>query len=131
MDYWTRVLEEVRHRYDANFKKCFVHFPDREKDVRVSNKVKENPSFVYDRRHPKRYFLGDKYPGLYLTARELECMHWFFKGYSYAGMAIEMQLSVRTIECYFGSVRLKLCCDSRDDLQDLIVETDLVQYLPH
>ena len=128
MDYWQRVLEEVKNRHNPHFKKYFVHFPEHNAPSPSLNKGAAARS--YDRKNPKRYLLGDHFPGVYLTQREFDCVSLFLRGMSYSAIARQLKLSVRTVECHVSSIRAKTGDCSRDQLyQTLLLKTDMHQYL--
>jgi DNA-binding CsgD family transcriptional regulator len=127
MDYWTRVLEEVKNRHNPDFKKYFVHFP--EALVPVVIKEKAVTGYQYNHRCPKRYYLGVCFPDIYLTQREFECASWFLMHKSYDAIANKMGLSKRTIECHIASIRDKVGCTSREELLSVLSnETKLSCY---
>jgi DNA-binding CsgD family transcriptional regulator len=64
----------------------------------------------------RKYYLGDKFPEIYLTQREAECVFWIIRGLTNKEVADKMQLSSRTIEYYLRNVRTKLNCYSKSHL---------------
>lgn len=69
-----------------------------------------------------RYYLGGKYHGCYLTAKEAQCVYWLLHGKSIEEIAIIQNNSVRTIECHFENIRSKLNCYKQTQLVRVILE---------
>ncbi len=51
-----------------------------------------------------------------LTARQLDCLFYFVKGFTFKQIAKQLNLSPRTIEHYLEAIKLKLNCHTRADL---------------
>ena len=71
----------------------------------VKLRVEEGPN-------GKRIFLGDEYPGIYLTVREGELSQLLID-YRYREIAELMDISRRTIEYYTTNIKKKLRCDHK------------------
>ena len=116
MNYWSRVLEEVKQRNNGAYEKCFVHFPDAPLAAQ-SSKVSISSS---------RYYLGPYFPKVYLTQREYECVLGILKCMTYRRIALVMGVSRRTVECYVKTIKEKLSCQSREELMRVIAKSDLL-----
>lgn len=75
-----------------------------------------------------KYHLGKKYPELYLTQREAECI-WiiFLKNCTYLEISRYLKLSCRTIEVYINNLKRKMAAKSKSELIALIKTTDFVK----
>lgn len=62
------------------------------------------------------HYLGEQYPNVYYTRRELECLHYLMKGYTITKTADHLQLSHRTVEFYLKNMRMKVGAQSKEDL---------------
>lgn len=63
-----------------------------------------------------RYYLDAKYPGIYFTKRELQCMQCFIVGFTNMRTAEVLNLSARTIESYLTKMKEKLACKTKRQL---------------
>lgn len=117
MHYWHTVLNEVLNKN--------ISVPL----VKKINSLKEQPTQTKEPRDLRTYYLGDKYPGVYLTKREAECMFWVVQNHTIVATALKMELSARTVEFYVKNMKLKLHCVSKKQLIDRILQTNLLQQL--
>ncbi|OGT46257.1 MAG: hypothetical protein A3F17_09030 [Gammaproteobacteria bacterium RIFCSPHIGHO2_12_FULL_41_15] len=63
----------------------------------------------YKKRITKRYhYLGDQYPHVYFTEREIDIVKLILNNLTYQQIAQNLNLSVRTIEYYVRQMKLKL-----------------------
>ncbi|OGT07998.1 MAG: hypothetical protein A2X78_00790 [Gammaproteobacteria bacterium GWE2_37_16] len=74
----------------------------------------------------KRYYLGDQYPNIYFTRREMECMEGFFRGRRIKQIARDLNVSPRTVEEHFENMREKLHCRNNRKLADLVVYSNFI-----
>lgn len=74
----------------------------------------------------KRYYLGDQYPNIYFTRREMECMEGFFRGRRVKQIARDLNVSPRTVEEHFENMREKLHCRNNRKLADLVVYSNFI-----
>lgn len=119
MQYWNSVLSDVLQK---------------NKNIGLNHEIEtliseELPIGIKKSRDLRSYFLGDNYPGIYLTKREAECMFWVVQDYTIAATAIKMGLSSRTVEFYVKNLKLKLACASKKELIEVILQTTLLQQL--
>lgn len=76
----------------------------------------------------KRVFLGNQFPGIYLTIREAELVQ-LFGGYKYHDIANLMKISCRTVEYYANNIRKKIRCPSKNKLKVLLKESGILEQL--
>ncbi|MFT3742567.1 MAG: LuxR C-terminal-related transcriptional regulator [Gammaproteobacteria bacterium] len=78
---------------------------------------------------PKRYYLGSKYPGVYLSGQEARCMYYFIHGFTQVETGQAMEISHRTISSYTHNMKLKMSCRNKQELVQLVLQTDFVSKL--
>lgn len=117
MHYWHAVLNDVLKN------KNHIHA------VRGITSSENALSKVKEPRDLRTYYLGDKYPGMYLTKREAECMFWIVQHNTIAETALKMELSARTVEFYVKNMKLKLHCASKKQLIEKVLQTNLLWQL--
>lgn len=61
-----------------------------------------------------------------LSKRETECLFYLLEGKSNKQVAKILNLSVRTVEEYYGNLRDKLCCSSKSELIVKALKTKLI-----
>lgn len=98
----------------------------------VENDLNVNHNFISwkiksDKRYT-RYYLGPNYPGRYLTRRELEVLS-LIQNKTYQEIANLMALSRRTIEAYVKKILDKLCCTSKKELCEFVLQYIIVNEL--
>ncbi|MDF1760376.1 MAG: helix-turn-helix transcriptional regulator [Coxiellaceae bacterium] len=104
MDYWNTVLKEVKNRKNPYFEKRFVCFPE----VQICTPIELEKS-----QQLKRIYIGETYPGVYLTMRELDCLKYLMRGMTYLGIGNKLGISMRTVETYMKKIKQKLNCSSK------------------
>ncbi len=77
----------------------------------------------------KRYYLGEAFPGIYLSGRQAQCMAYFILGYSNARVAKLLNLSWRTIDAYVIDMRQKLHFFSKKTMIEKVKQTSFMQYI--
>jgi len=117
MHYWHSVLSDVLN--NKNHIRA-------EREIKLSEKTLHK---IKEPRDLRTYYLGDQYPGVYLTKREAECMFWIVQNHTIGSTALKMQLSARTVEFYVKNMKLKLHCASKKQLIEKILQTHLLQQL--
>ena len=70
-----------------------------------------------------RLFLGEVYPGIYFTRREAQYIHKCAQGKRREEIAAELNISVRTLDCYIQSIKVKLGCRSSRDIMRQLYST--------
>ncbi|OGT55199.1 MAG: hypothetical protein A3F17_08870 [Gammaproteobacteria bacterium RIFCSPHIGHO2_12_FULL_41_15] len=81
--------------------------------------VKKSPCKV-----PDRVYLGSRFPNIYWTRREAECIFYLVKKNKRKSIANILGLSVRTIDAYMETAKAKLNCRSQRELLFYLPETD-------
>jgi len=114
MHYWHSLL------HDLQSKKTVALMPLRKKSVK--NKLAK-------KRDLRTYYLGDKFPNIYLTKREAECVFWLIQCRTISETGLKMGLSPRTVEFYIRNLKLKLDCKNKRELLKTIVLTTLFEQL--
>jgi len=77
----------------------------------------------------KRYYLGKKYPDIYFTRREAQCMVLFNIGYTNAKTATMLNISLPTVNFYSDAIKKKLNSPYKKNLTKLIMQTDFIYYI--
>lgn len=72
-------------------------------------------------------YLGDKFPGVYFTKRESQCLVHILEGHTLVSAAEELGLSPRTVEFYVKNMRLKMGVQNKAELVKKIYQTDFVK----
>ena len=63
-----------------------------------------------------RYYLGKKYPGVYLTPQEAICLFYSLRKCTSKNISVIMGIHFRTVEYYRDNIRCKLGAVSKQDL---------------
>ena len=98
---------------------------------------RESPDFSSESLTPiqegkrERYYLGQKYPGVYFTSQEAKCMFYCMHRLSSKKISSLMNINFRTVEYYRGNMRDKIGAISKKDLIDKIKKTPFMGYLTH
>ncbi|OGT48473.1 MAG: hypothetical protein A3E82_03875 [Gammaproteobacteria bacterium RIFCSPHIGHO2_12_FULL_38_11] len=77
----------------------------------------------------RNYYLGKKYPNVYITKREAESLFWIVQGLTIPQTAHKLALSSRTVEFYVKNLKLKLGCVNKKELIEKIMQTNLLKQL--
>ncbi len=123
--YWDRVLLEVLNK---DYLSGFYGFIPRSL-ARTGAKEQKKSSGRMRKENMKTYPLGSKYPNLYFTQREAECMMNLIKGRTISTTASALELSSRTVEFYVNNIKRKLNCRTKSDLIQKVLETDFMQHV--
>lgn len=127
MHYWNSVLNEVLNK-DENTR-AFLFTNQGRLDEEMDFYAPSRYSDLKETRDLRAYYLGEKYPGLYLTKREAESVFWLVQGCTIAQAALHMGLSARTVEYYIKNLKAKLCCKTKKELLSKVLYTTLLQQL--
>ena len=80
---------------------------------------------------PPRYFLSGKYQGLYLTAREHNVLVYLLKGFSHKEIALQEDISLRTVEDHTAKLRKKLGFDRKQEMIRSLLAINFLESLTH
>ena len=84
------------------------------------------PYKIVTKQKKQRYYLGDDYPDIYFTQREMQVIsHIHHK--TYKEIASIYGLSVRTIEFYMATIKYKLKCHNKKSLIEKLYRLGLLQ----
>lgn len=61
-------------------------------------------------------YIGFEKNGMYLSKQQIKCAKFLLSGMSFKEMALQMQLSPRTVECYIDNMKSKLRCRNKTEL---------------
>ncbi|MCB1827010.1 MAG: helix-turn-helix transcriptional regulator, partial [Coxiellaceae bacterium] len=75
------------------------------------------------------YYLGDEFPNVYFTQREIDCLFYLLAGYTIAETAERLGLSPRTVEFYVKNMRMKIGVKNKADLLKKIRESSAIDWL--
>ena len=76
---------------------------------------------------PKRYYVGEAYPEVYLTQREFEISILLVQGRRYKSISEALSLSIRTIEFYIQNIKLKFHCENKKSLVSLLRKIAIIR----
>lgn len=126
---WKDVFQAIanRNQYPEYFHRIFIGGIHTESTAvkrkhRILKKIDSKINNI-------NYYLGDRFPNVYLTMREADCMALMLKHYSNREIAVQLNLSVRTIEFYIKNMRQKINCYSKMHLMQTVLGTEFVKYL--
>jgi len=69
-----------------------------------------------DEKNIKNYYLGEDYPGIYFTRREVDCLMCLLDSHTIVSAATILELSPRTVEFYVKNMRMKIGVKTKSDL---------------
>lgn len=128
MHYWHSVLGEVLNKTNKNQE----FFYTEQGALHISDSLlfsEDEPIVAKEKRDLRTYYLKPKYPDVYFTKREAECIFWMMHGLTIAETALKMYLSPRTIEYYVKNMKIKLGCASKKRLIEKVMQTSLMDQL--
>ena len=82
-----------------------------------------------DRRFKRAFLAEGKAGPIYLTPRELQTLAHFVRGKTMVRVAQVLALSPRTVECYLVSLKRKFACESKSELIQWVVASDMMARL--
>jgi DNA-binding CsgD family transcriptional regulator len=122
--YWQVVLQEVLNKDQPEYTFLYTSLgpPEREE---------AGFSAMPQHRQPKkdRIVLDGEFSGIYLTARECDCLRVLADGRTLKVAARELALSHRTVEFYLKNLRAKFGCATKGELLALVAEADLLSMI--
>src|SRR3990167_6836990 len=118
MQYWQSVLDEVLHKMDDKHPFLFTSRGSLQALATEgdASTIREIPAIQSKKGRPRalrHYFLGPKFPDVYLTNREAQCMFYLVQEITISAAAERLKLSARTVEFYVKNLKLKLRCESK------------------
>jgi DNA-binding CsgD family transcriptional regulator len=120
--YWNTVLNEVLNKRNKSYSFQFTTvgevLTERAKQTKLSNQGAKKPK-------PDPIPLGEKYPDVYFSAREVQCALLFMQGKTILQTGKLLNLSPRTIEFYLNHMKRKLNCRLKSELIGKIMQSDL------
>lgn len=117
MRYWEKILKEVLDRRDGT-STCFLTLPDYQENSYYRTEKNRAPYKSVS------YFLGESFPGIYLTSREAQCMQNFLENKTVSEAASLLSLSPRTVEFYLKNMKTKLECKTKSELIQKVRESE-------
>ncbi len=117
MFYWTKVLQEVISYQKQGFRCTYTNLQETDAFHEVYQSM-EMPK--KEKREAKKYYLGLKYPGMYLTQREMECVQSLLKGNTLREAGLELELSSRTVEFYLKNIKKKMQVKKKNEVLAVI-----------
>ena len=72
-----------------------------------------------------KFFLGEHFPGKYVTFAEFKCISQLAKGKGMKEIAEHLNISARTVETYINNAKNKLECFSKKQLLVNVLNSDL------
>ncbi|MCH9643683.1 MAG: helix-turn-helix transcriptional regulator [Gammaproteobacteria bacterium] len=83
---------------------------------------------IVNRGSLRRYYLGENYPSVYLTQREVDIIKQLTAG-TYKDIAYRVGISRRTLESYIVEIRQKLSCQNKRHLIAFAIASGLLDQL--
>ena len=120
MGYWSQVLEEVLNQQRPQRPMLLTNISNKNMVVTCMGEKKKEKMC--------RVPLGKKFPNIYFTRREAECVKLLLKGKTMKGSAVDLRISLRTVEFYIKNIKKKLSCHSRTELIEKVMESDFTKY---
>jgi len=77
------------------------------------------------------YYLGETYPGVYFTRREVECLLYLLEGHTIVGTAELLGLSPRTVEFYVKNMRMKTGAQTKLFLLEKMRKIEFKKHFDH
>lgn len=116
--YWDLVLNEVLSKDNIPHDFSFTNIKNRHGGL-----IKEPlvPCLII-RPKARKFYLGEKYPGIYFTERERQTIFYFLQGKTTAQVGVCLNLSPRTVEYYLKNMKSKLNCQRKSELIGKIFE---------
>ncbi len=90
--------------------------------VNYANGSKQNDQFneKMESLKIKNYFFNDKYNGIKLTKREVECLSLYLKGETSHEIAKQLSLNKKTIDTFLTLIKKKFDCRTRSELFEIV-----------
>ena len=75
----------------------------------------------------KHYFFNDKYDGIKLTKREVECLSLYLKGKTSHEIANHLSLNKKTIDTFLTLIKKKFDCRTRSELFEVVWDLGILK----
>jgi DNA-binding CsgD family transcriptional regulator len=76
-----------------------------------------------------QYTVGERYPGVYFTQREAECLYYLGRGLTIVSTAKMLELSPRTVEFYVKNMKVKVKLKTKSQLIEMAHDVGLMPRL--
>lgn len=119
--FWRDIQKAIEKKSQYNDPDALAPFLLQENQKEEYNKEKS------EARELKYYYLGERFPTIYLTKREAECMHFLLEGFTNDEAAEVLNLSARTIEFYIKKMRGKVGAHTKQQLINIIRSTAFIR----
>lgn len=128
MGYWDIIIDEVskskKRKNKFSFSKIGIYKSTPKKNI----PLKHTP-VAKNKRHKKRYYLGNDFSNIYFTEMELTVLIYIFYGKTMPETARILALSKRTVEYYINNMKKRLGCRHITELMREILMSDLEKYV--
>lgn len=92
------------------------------KNLTLQQQLPEALITFLDKTKINRYYLGGKYHGTYLTAKEAICVRWMIEGKTADEIAIIEGIHSKTVQHHIENIKLKLNCSKQTQIIRLVLE---------
>ncbi|MBS0287257.1 MAG: helix-turn-helix transcriptional regulator [Proteobacteria bacterium] len=75
----------------------------------------------------KNYYFSEKYNGIKLTKREVECLSLYLKGKTSHEIATQLSLNKKTIDTFLSLIKKKFHCRTRSELFEIIWDLGILK----
>ena len=113
MVFWNKLIQDIHNN-------TFV--PLHQEQISKKNTLHDKTGHQNRKKH--RYQLGNRYPNLYLTFREAQCVMHMMQGNTMKETADALALSPRTVEFYIKKIKEKLNCRTKQAVIDKILKSN-------
>ena len=121
MKFWYDVIEQSKHEPDENI---YVLNESKQRAKEVKLDVKKTHALV-----KRNYYVGARYPDLYFTQREAECLFYLMRGLTIVATAKMLDLSPRTVEFYVKNMKIKIGVRTKNKLIEKLNEVNFMHTL--
>ena len=121
MLYWDCVLQEVLNKHAPEQQ----YFPYTNIQEHISEPISNDPPTKV--KPIKLYLLDQRYPGVYFTRRESQCLILLTTGHTIKETGHALNLSARTVEFYLNNIKVKLKCRTKAELLQKIQDSDFLE----
>ncbi len=112
--YWSMLVSELLSHDQPDATSYFI----------PASSVNQSMVKTVVKRPMQRFYLGEKFPDVYFSFRESQCMCKLLEGKTLKVTGKELQLSTRTVEFYVFNMKKKLSCRKKKELIELVKQSD-------